>query len=147
MLARVIFDRRLRTPASARVLSTLEAGPVIIVTSSRAAQARAADVAALVGAGATVVPVEGDRFGDALTALRPFPINALLLEGGAALHAAAWDEDLVDAVHLYIAPVTLGPGGVPLLAGRAFSLPALVDPEIGIVGPDTCIQGYVHRAD
>jgi diaminohydroxyphosphoribosylaminopyrimidine deaminase / 5-amino-6-(5-phosphoribosylamino)uracil reductase len=40
-LVRVIFDRRLRTPPSARVLSTREAGPVIIVT-ERDAAARAA---------------------------------------------------------------------------------------------------------
>src|SRR5438067_3945356 len=31
-LTRVIFDRRLRTPPAARVLSTLDAGPVIIVS-------------------------------------------------------------------------------------------------------------------
>src|SRR3954469_18422446 len=36
-LTRVIFDRRLRTPAQARVLSTPEAGPVIIVTTAGAA--------------------------------------------------------------------------------------------------------------
>ncbi|HEY2905220.1 MAG TPA: bifunctional diaminohydroxyphosphoribosylaminopyrimidine deaminase/5-amino-6-(5-phosphoribosylamino)uracil reductase RibD, partial [Vicinamibacterales bacterium] len=33
-LTRVIFDRRLRTPPSARVLSTADAGPVIIVTTA-----------------------------------------------------------------------------------------------------------------
>src|SRR5205085_265754 len=37
-LVRVIFDRRLRTPPAARVLSTVDAGPVIIVTSPRAAE-------------------------------------------------------------------------------------------------------------
>src|SRR5262249_27472487 len=37
-LTRVIFDRRLRTPPSARVLSTPEAGPVMIVTSAAAAR-------------------------------------------------------------------------------------------------------------
>ena len=36
-LARVIFDRRLRTPPAARVLSTPDAGPVIIVTSASSA--------------------------------------------------------------------------------------------------------------
>src|SRR5205823_1981189 len=35
-LTRVVFDRRLRTPPSARVLSTLGAGPVIIVSTERA---------------------------------------------------------------------------------------------------------------
>ena len=48
-LVRVVFDRRLRTPPSARVLSTLDAGPVIIVESTRvssAAMARAEALAA-----------------------------------------------------------------------------------------------------
>ena len=35
-LARVVFDRRLRTPPGARLLSTLPAGPVIILTTSAA---------------------------------------------------------------------------------------------------------------
>src|SRR4029079_7099883 len=36
-LLRVVFDRRLRTAPSARVLSTRDAGPVIIVTEAAAA--------------------------------------------------------------------------------------------------------------
>ena len=35
-LTRVVLDRRLRTPASARLLSTLDAGPVIIMTTAQA---------------------------------------------------------------------------------------------------------------
>src|SRR5262249_25597259 len=36
-LTRVIFDRQLRMPTTARVLSTLETGPVVIVTTSAGA--------------------------------------------------------------------------------------------------------------
>ena len=36
-LARVVFDRRLRTPRNARLFSTLDAGPVIILTTAAAA--------------------------------------------------------------------------------------------------------------
>ena len=43
-LVRVVFDRRLRTPPGARLLSTVAAGPVIIVTSTQAAQERGAAV-------------------------------------------------------------------------------------------------------
>ena len=39
-LTRVIFDRRLRTPPEARVLSTRDAGPVIIVTTAAGAARR-----------------------------------------------------------------------------------------------------------
>ncbi len=145
-LTRVIFDRRLRTPPGARLLSTAAHGPVIILSSPGAVRERASHAAALRRAGAMVVPVEGPTLRDALTALRPFSINSLLLEGGAAVQNAAWDESVVDEVHLYIAPVVLGPTGVPLLPGRSFSIPALFDTEVTVDGPDTCIHGYVHRA-
>ena len=40
-------------------------------------------------------------------------IQSLLLEGGAGLHASAWDAGVVDYVQLYVAPVSIGAGGVP----------------------------------
>ena len=72
-------------------------------------------------------------------------VQSLVLEGGAALHAAAWDEGVVDAVQLYVAPVVLGDGGVPLLDGRGFSSTALVERRVDLLGPDVLIEGYVHR--
>ena len=44
-----------------------------------------------------------------------------LLEGGAALHEAAWAEDVVDYVRLYVTPQSVGPGGLKFLNGRQFS--------------------------
>ena len=58
---------------------------------------------------------------------------------------AAWDEGVVDAVQLYVAPVVLGGGGVPLLDGRGFSSTALVERRVDLLGPDVLIEGYVHR--
>jgi riboflavin biosynthesis pyrimidine reductase len=69
-----------------------------------------------------------------------------LIEGGTALHKAAWEARLVDYVQLYIAPTVLGPQGVPL-DGRAFSTAGLVDRRLDILGPDVVIEGYVHRPD
>jgi riboflavin biosynthesis pyrimidine reductase len=69
----------------------------------------------------------------------------VLLEGGAAVHGAAWDEDVVDYVQLYVTPHVLGCGGVPLLEGRAFSSTSLIDARIDVLGPDIMIEGYVHR--
>ena len=72
-------------------------------------------------------------------------IGSLLLEGGAALHSAAWAEDLVDFVRLYVTPHILGPDGVPLLDGRPFSSIELIDRRVEPIGPDTLLEGYVHR--
>jgi diaminohydroxyphosphoribosylaminopyrimidine deaminase/5-amino-6-(5-phosphoribosylamino)uracil reductase len=100
---------------------------------------------ALERVGATVIGVEEPGFLPAIRVLARRGIQSVLLEGGAALHAAAWDEGAVDYVQLYIAPVTLGSAGVPLLEGRSFSTTTLVDRRVSAVGPDVVIEGYVHR--
>jgi diaminohydroxyphosphoribosylaminopyrimidine deaminase/5-amino-6-(5-phosphoribosylamino)uracil reductase len=145
-LVRVVFDRRLRTPPGARLLSTLDAGPVIIVTTSEgAAEVRAR--AALEARGADILVAGDSRLRTALTLLGERHIGSLLLEGGAELHAAAWDEGVVDFVRLYVAPGAIGNGGdaVPLLRDRPFSSAALIDRRVETLGPDVLIEGYVHR--
>ena len=142
-LARVIFDRRLRTPARARVLSTRDAGPVIIVTTEEAA--RRDDLRRpLEERGAEIESIAGGSIRAALERLGARHIDSLLLEGGAVVHAAAWDEGLVDFVRLYVTPRVLGPGGVPFLDGRTFSSAALVDGRVEPLGPDVLMEGYVH---
>ena len=120
-LTRVIFDRRHRTPTSARVFSTLTQGPVMVAGSP------------------------GDDLKSTLRQLAREGIQSLLLEGGARLHTAAWDEGLVDYVQLYVTPVALGSSGVPLFGGRPWSPASLIDARVEILGPDTLIEGYVHR--
>jgi diaminohydroxyphosphoribosylaminopyrimidine deaminase/5-amino-6-(5-phosphoribosylamino)uracil reductase len=120
-LTRIIFDRRRRIPASARVFSTLKHGPVVVVGSP------------------------GDSLKSMFRRLANEGIQSVLLEGGARVHAAAWDEGLVDYVQLYVTPVALGPAGVPLFGGRPWSLSSLIDPRVELLGPDTLIEGYVHR--
>jgi diaminohydroxyphosphoribosylaminopyrimidine deaminase/5-amino-6-(5-phosphoribosylamino)uracil reductase len=118
-LTRVIFDRRRRVPSSARIFSTLSAGPILVVTSN--------------------------ELKDGLTQLASQGIQSLLLEGGATLHAAAWDAGVVDYVQLYVAPICLGQRGVPLLEGRDFAAASLVERRVEQIGPDVLIEGYVHR--
>jgi len=143
-LARVIFDRRLRTPPGARVLSTAEAGPVIIVTSARAAE-RPELRRPLESRGAEIDVAHDDSFRAALERLVDRGIGSLLLEGGARVHAAAWDEGLVDRVQLYVTPCALGPNAVPLLPDRSFSSADLCERRVVPLGPDVLIEGYVHR--
>jgi diaminohydroxyphosphoribosylaminopyrimidine deaminase / 5-amino-6-(5-phosphoribosylamino)uracil reductase len=141
-LTRVIFDRTLRTPAGARVLSTGGAGPVIIVTSSEAA-AQAERREPLEAGGAELVVSDG-TMRSALSQLGARGIAWLLLEGGARLHEAAWDAGMVDFVRLYVTPHVLGPGGVKFLNGRRFSAAALFERRTEPVGDDVMIEGYVH---
>ena len=143
-LTRVIFDRRLRTPPEAHVLSTGDRGPVIIVTTADGAS-REAERRTLEARGARVVVAGDSTLRAALDCLARAEIGSLLVEGGAALHAAAWDEQLVDVVRLYVTPRIIGPGGIPFLAGRDFSSAALFERRVETLGPDLLVEGYVHR--
>ncbi len=144
-LTRVVFDRRLRVSGQARLFSTLQAGPVIMVTSAEARRVNPGGVSALERAGATVIPVAGQGITAALRHLAGLGIHSVVIEGGATIHAAAWDEGVVDYVQLYVAPRALGSAGVPLLDGRPFSPASLVAASVDQLGPDVLIEGYVHR--
>lgn len=144
-LVRVIFDRRLRTPPEARVLSTSAAGPVIIVTSVDQAEAHGAARAALERRGARLLATRTGTLREALGRLAAdWQLGSLLLEGGAALQGAAWDEQVVDRVRLYVTPHVLGPDGVGFLPGRAFWSGALHGRRVEPLGPDVLIEGYVY---
>ena len=78
-------------------------------------------------------------------ALPAMDIQSVVLEGGSALHRAAWDAGVVDYVQLYVAPMTLTAGGVPLLGGLPLETEALYDRATTALGPDVLTEGYVHR--
>ena len=142
-LARVVFDRRLRTPPDARLLTTLDTGPVIVVTDAE----RVDDPAgrALTAAGAIVLAQETPGIAGALALLPSRGIQSLLIEGGAALHTACWDAALVDYVQLYQAPQRLGANGVAMPRLASVLADDLIDRRVTQLGPDELTEGYVHR--
>jgi len=97
---------------------------------------------ALERAGATLEVVDA-TMAAALRALARRGIQSVVLEGGAGVHRAAWDEGLVDYVQLYVAPVAIGLHGPPVAAGPA--LATLVEQNVRVLGSDVLIEGYVHR--
>ena len=144
-LTRVVFDRRLRTRSGARVFSTLEQGPVILMTTARALTDRPDRAAALARAGARLEALDQPDFAAALTRLAGSEVTSLILEGGPTIHAAAWNAGVVDCVHLYVAPIHLGREGVPWLSTDP--LAGLVDTRVQAFGSDVFTEGYVHRTD
>ena len=146
-LTRVIFDRGLRASPTARVFSTLASGPVIIVTSPEARRLHADRAHALESAGATLLEVGDPSVTAAIRALSAHDIQSVLLEGGAAIHQAAWEEDVVDYVQLYVAPMTIGASAPGFLEGMAFTPASLHEQRSRALGPDSLIEGYVHRPD
>ncbi|MCX6539713.1 MAG: bifunctional diaminohydroxyphosphoribosylaminopyrimidine deaminase/5-amino-6-(5-phosphoribosylamino)uracil reductase RibD [Acidobacteria bacterium] len=146
-LARVVFDRRLRTPTSARLFRTLSSGPVLIVTTAVVADAHASRARDLECAGATLVRLQTGGIEAAVAALLPFSIQSLLIEGGPALHESAFAAGLVDAVRVLVTPRVLGPSGLPWVASSRLSLPSLFNLRVEPCGPDVMIEGDVHRLD
>jgi diaminohydroxyphosphoribosylaminopyrimidine deaminase/5-amino-6-(5-phosphoribosylamino)uracil reductase len=149
-LTRVVFDRRLRTPPTARLLSTLGAGPVIIVSSERACSDARPRAEALADAGARILALPADDLATALAALHGAGITSLVLEGGAALHRAALDAGVVDAVHLYITPTRIGPLGINWIGEGRLAWDVLKDRQAMWLGADIFVEGrveHVHRTD
>lgn len=142
-LARVVFDRRLRTPPEARLFSTLAQGPVIMMTSRKAIEEAPDRARALEAAGAELVDEGGDLHAS-LAHLRARDVLTLLVEGGAALHESFWTMGLVDSIRLIVAPVVLGEAGVPLLGGRPFPRASLDITLVETRGSDTWIEADVH---
>jgi diaminohydroxyphosphoribosylaminopyrimidine deaminase/5-amino-6-(5-phosphoribosylamino)uracil reductase len=142
-LARVVFDRRLRISPQARLFSTLDAGPVIIMTTAAAVAGQSERVEALTRAGATLVEGSGTLPED-LRALVRFDISTLLLEGGAALHAAAWRAGLIDRVHVIVTPQMMGEGGVQSFEGIVIPMTELVPIKVEQLGPDRWMEADVH---
>jgi diaminohydroxyphosphoribosylaminopyrimidine deaminase/5-amino-6-(5-phosphoribosylamino)uracil reductase len=147
-LTRVVFDRGFRTPPSARLFSTLEAGPVIIIGTPPANRAGRDRAEALERAGARVEVVEAEGgIEAALVRLTGRGITSLVVEGGATLHRACWDAAVVDRLEVFLSPRLVGddgPGWIPLpvlAAGRLHEAQAVVS------GEDVLIEAYVHGSD
>ena len=110
--ARVVFDRTARLPLGTRLVRTARDVSVIVAAT------------AVDSARQTALEVEGVRVVCApdlpaqLRALRAAGIESLYCEGGAALADALLDDQLVDRLVIFRAPVRLGADAVrPLLAG------------------------------
>jgi len=145
-LTRVVFDRRLRTPPSSRLFSTLEAGPVIIMTAASSAAGQPERAAALARAGARL-EVVGGPLAAAVARLAAWEITSLVIEGGATLMSAAWEADIIDYLQLYVTPAVLGSQGVRLFHEGGLSTTALFEARAEVHGADVLIEGYVHRPD
>jgi diaminohydroxyphosphoribosylaminopyrimidine deaminase/5-amino-6-(5-phosphoribosylamino)uracil reductase len=147
---RVVLDTHARTPADARLIATATPARALVMTGEDASRER---VAALTGAGATVIPVVvRDGHVDlraVLDALAAREVRALLVEGGGEVHGAFLDAGLVDRVAVFIAPRLLGGrGATSAIEGAgsplksALHLGAL---EVTQVGGDVLIEADVRR--
>jgi diaminohydroxyphosphoribosylaminopyrimidine deaminase/5-amino-6-(5-phosphoribosylamino)uracil reductase len=122
---RIVLDRRLRLPETARVFADAATVPSWVVTLPGAPAERRARLEA---AGVEVIAVAADAGGRidlaaALQALGARGLTRLLVEGGGTLAAALLAAGLVDRLVWLSAPLLLGGDGVPAVA--ALGLDAL----------------------
>jgi diaminohydroxyphosphoribosylaminopyrimidine deaminase / 5-amino-6-(5-phosphoribosylamino)uracil reductase len=124
---RVVIDRHLRIPVTARLIADAHLVPTWIVT------LRAADSfrrEAMLATGVDLIDVDPDPEGQidlvvALGAIGARGITRLLVESGARLAAALFRARLVDRLAWVHAPLLIGGDGIPAIA--SLGLPALND--------------------
>jgi len=144
-LVRVVADWSGRVLPSARVFSTLDVGPVIMVISHAAAAREAAAVRELESRGVTIMRVADRSVPDLLRRLADREVVSLLVEGGPRLHEAFHAAGAVDRLQWIVSPRMLG-HGVPLgpLAARRFE----EDRRHGTpLGDDVLVECDVHGTD
>jgi diaminohydroxyphosphoribosylaminopyrimidine deaminase/5-amino-6-(5-phosphoribosylamino)uracil reductase len=145
-LLRVIFDWSARVPATARVFSTLDRGPVIMVVLTSAAQANPADLMALERAGVLVDRRPDRDLRPVLQWLAARDTVSLLVEGGPRLHAAFGAAGLVDRVQYVRTPAVLR-DGVRAWDATGGDAPWRRWPPTHRLGEDALIEFDVHRTD
>ncbi|MDP6348164.1 MAG: bifunctional diaminohydroxyphosphoribosylaminopyrimidine deaminase/5-amino-6-(5-phosphoribosylamino)uracil reductase RibD [Chloroflexota bacterium] len=116
---RVVLDRRLRLPATARMLGKNVPGATLVVTGPGAAAGRMAELEA---AGAEVLVLDeapDNQLPGLLDELGRRGALELLVEGGAGVLGAFLDAGLVDRVEAFVAPFEMGAGVAAPVTGTA----------------------------
>lgn len=157
--ARIVIDARGVLPLDSQLVRTLHDAPVILATTHAADSMR---LKALEAAGVEVL--RSEPAGSSHRASPSVDLQALLaelgrrqmtnvlVEGGGALLGSFFDEDVIDEVHVVVAPKLVGGstavspvGGVGLEQVPEFS--QLEEPEITLFGNDIYVRGRVRRSN
>ncbi len=148
--ARVILDSRARIPLNARVLTRNSKAAAIVAVTANAPPAK---LEALRETGAEVLVVNDGPQVDLVKLVKLLgkkEITSVLIEGGSAVHAAAFNAGLVDKVAWFIAPKIIGGWEAPGPVGG----PGVEDPSEAVeldelkvinLGPDLLVEGYVKN--
>jgi len=132
--ARVIFDRKLRTPLRSKVVFTARDVPTILVTDSGNTSTPMAED--FRDAGVHLISARNLR--EAFKRLRAAGIRSMMVEGGARIATAVLNEKLANRLVIFQAPVVLGPsalhafdGAPPALLRSLEMLPVLERRTLG----------------
>ncbi len=139
---RVVCDSKLRIPLECNLIRTANEIPTLVATVSDDKE----KIDVLRNHGVDVIVTGGDKVDikKLMVDLGKRGIDSILVEGGSTLHWSMLNEDLVDELHLYIAPKIIGGKEAKSAVGGA-GLESLCDafmfnsPQIQIFGDDVLI--------
>jgi diaminohydroxyphosphoribosylaminopyrimidine deaminase / 5-amino-6-(5-phosphoribosylamino)uracil reductase len=145
---RVVFDTKLRMPSSGRLATTAHEVPTWVITSQDASPAVAQS---LVDLGVEIIRVAPSAEGrvDVTAALRAVAqrgVVSMMVEGGAELAGSLLASRLADELHVFVAPILLGPRGRPGAVDWAGpdtpgEAPRIIDPHWERCGKDAYVFG------
>lgn len=148
---RVVVDSNLRIPLSSYLVATARETPTCVITTLGSP---AKNELALIDQGVSVIRVAANTQGRcdmraALRALAEREVVSILCEGGAELAGSLLADQLVDELHVFMAPLLLGPRGRPCAVDWAgpdepSSAPTVDQPEWELCGSDAYLSGPVR---
>lgn len=143
---RIVLDSNARTPLKSQLVASIAQAPVLICAGCQAPDAQ---VDGLRQAGAEVWRSEQPKpgLGEVLAELGRRSMTHVLIEGGRTVLGAALAADLVDEVHVYVAPRLVGGGTMSPIHGTgaasiATGLLLQMDP-VEVLGHDLYWHGTV----
>jgi diaminohydroxyphosphoribosylaminopyrimidine deaminase/5-amino-6-(5-phosphoribosylamino)uracil reductase len=145
---RIVVDSKLRIPMACHLVTTAREVPTCIITTLDASRAVGETLEA---AGVSLIRVPGTAEGRcdmqiALAELAAREVVSVLCEGGAELAGSLLAAGLVDAMHVFVAPVLLGPRGRPGAVDWAgpespSDAPRIENPRWELCGADAYVSG------
>lgn len=146
---RIICDTNLRTPLQAKLVTTTDIAPTLIVTAVTDTNRHQPYLAA--GCAVMVVPQRSNQIdlNNLMLRLGEKQIDSLLLEGGGTLNWSALQSGIVNKVQVYIAPKLFGGSGKTPVEGLGIDSPSgaflLSAPVITQLGEDILLESEVIR--
>lgn len=152
---RIILDTRLSIAEEANVLRLKSDSATVLVCAAPGSAERQQKKSRLENRGVRIVesPLRNDRIDldQLMIRLGADGITSVLIEGGAAVIAAALAEGIVDKLYFFYAPKILGgDDGVPICKGRG---PERMDGCLSVknmavhrFGSDVLIEGYIDKS-